>query len=583
MNPHRSAERGSDTQDLESAISVDADVDVKNSKLGKLTSNKIDDEKDGPGDSNSTSQSKDQNEIGSSSHPQMSSLQFYVAMGSITLAVLLIALNNTALGTAIPAITAEFNTVDDIGWYSSASLIANCVMVPLVGKIYRGFRIKLVFITFIIIFELGSLIAALSTSSMMLIIARAISGIGGSGIINGSSTIVAATVPIAKRSFINGIILGCFAVGQAAGPLIGGALTEGLSWRWCFYINLPLGGLVVLLFVFVVRLPVTRLSEKKTTLVERVLDLDFVGFVIFAAASVLLLVGLQWGGTKYPWNSPNVIGLMCGGLVAFGVVGFWFAYKGESALLPPRLLRSRVSIMITITSFLQSGGSVSSLFWLPIWFQAIRGVNALQSGVMLLPLVLSQLFASVVCGALVQKTGYYLPEVVGGNALVAIGAGLTATFSLATSDGEIIGYQVLMGAGRGFVLQLLVLAMQANVPREDASIASAYAMFSQLLGGAIFSALAKTIFTSSIGPALHKFAPDIDPSLLINTGATEITKVIPKSQVKGALLAYNEAINNIFYLQLAAASCAFLTGWGMGWKNLKHLKQEKEPVEKDGD
>ncbi|KAI1804259.1 MFS general substrate transporter [Daldinia bambusicola] len=576
MNSQQSAEDGSDTQDLESAI------DVENLKLGKLNSNKINDEEDGSGDGNSTPQSKDQDGIGSTSHPQMSGLQFYVAIGSVTLAVLIMALNNTALGTAIPAITAEFNTVDDVGWYSSASLIANCVMVPFVGKIYRGFRIKLVFITFIVIFELGSLISALSTSSMMLIISRAISGIGGSGIINGSSTIVAATVPIAKRSFLNGIILGCFAVGQAAGPLIGGALTEGLSWRWCFYINLPLGGVVVLLFVFVVRLPVTRLSEKKTSLLERVLDLDFVGFVIFAAASVLFLIGLQWGGTKYPWNSPNVIGLMCGGLVAFGAVGFWLVHKGESALLPPRLLRSRVSIMITLTSFLQSGGTVSSLFWLPVWFQAIRGVNALQSGVMLLPIILSQLFASVVCGALVQKTGYYIPEVVGGNALVAIGAGLTTTFSPATSDGEIIGYQILMGAGRGFVLQLLVLAMQANVPREDASIASAYAMFSQLLGGAIFSALAKTIFTSSIGTALHKFAPDIDPSLLINTGATEITKVIPPSQVAGALLAYNEAINNIFYLQLAAASCAFLTGWGMGWKNLKHLKQEKEAVGKEG-
>ncbi|KAI1479166.1 MFS general substrate transporter [Daldinia eschscholtzii] len=568
MSSQHSDKDGPDTQDLESAIKIE-------------DSNKVDNEKHALGAINSAPQSQGQDAIRSTSHPQMSSLQFYVVIGSVTLAVLIMALNNTALGTAIPAITAEFNTVDDVGWYSSASLIANCAMVPLVGKIYRSFRIKLVFITFVIIFELGSLIAALSTSSMMLIIARAISGIGGSGIINGSSTIVAATVPIAKRSFLNGIILGCFAVGQAAGPLIGGALTEGLTWRWCFYINLPLGGLVVLLFVFVVRLPVTRLSEKKNSLLDRVLDLDFIGFVIFAAASVVFLIGLQWGGTKYPWNSPSVIGLMCGGLVAFGAVGLWFVYKGESALLPPRLLRSRVSIMITITSFLQSGGSVSSLFWLPVWFQAIRGVNALQSGVMLLPIILSQLFASVVCGALVQKTGYYLPEVVGGNALVAIGTGLTSTFSLATSDGEIIGYQILMGAGRGFILQLLVLAMQANVPREDASIASAYAMFSQLLGGAIFSAVAKTIFTSSIGTALHKFAPEIDPSLLINTGATEITKVIPSSQVEGALLAYNEAINNIFYLQLAAASCAFLTGWGMGWKNLKQVKQEKEPVEKD--
>ncbi|KAI0895365.1 MFS general substrate transporter [Annulohypoxylon nitens] len=518
----------------------------------------------------------DQDDAKNTNRPLISGLPFYVLIASVTLGVLLIAFNATAVGTAIPAITNEFNTVNDVGWYSSAYLIANCVMVPFVGKLYRTFRIKVVFITFIIIFELGSLIAALSTSSMMLIIARAISGIGGSGILNGGSTIIAATVPIANRSFLNGIILGCFAVGQAVGPLIGGALTQGITWRWCFYINLPLGGIVVFLFVFVVRLPVSRLSTVQTSLLQRVLDIDFVGFLFFAAASLMLLIGLQWGGTEYPWKSATVIGLMCGGAATFGVLGFWFAYKGEAALLPPRLLRNRINTMITITSFVQSGGSINALYWLPVWFQAIQGADALRSGVMILPLILSQLVASVVCGALVQKTGYYLPEVIGGNALVAIGAGLTSTFTPTTSLGSIIGYQILMGAGRGFVLQLLVTAIQANCPKEDASIATGYAMFSQLLGGAIFSAVGKSIFTSSIPTALQKFAPGVDADMLINSGVTEISKVVPPDQLAGALLAYNQAINHVFYLQLAAAGCAFLSGWGMGWKNLKEIKQEQE-------
>ncbi|KAI1454871.1 MFS general substrate transporter [Annulohypoxylon moriforme] len=514
--------------------------------------------------------------------PLMSGRPFYVLIASVTLGVLLIAFNATAVGTATPAITNEFDTVNDVGWYSSAYLIANCEMVPFVGKLYRSFRIKAVFVAFIVIFELGSLIAALSTSSMMLIIARAISGIGGSGILNGGSTIVAATVPIANRSFLNGIILGCFAVGQAAGPLIGGALTQGITWRWCFYINLLVGGLVVFLFVFVVRLPVSRLSEVQTSLVQRVLDIDFVGFVFFAAASLMLLIGLQWGGTEYPWNSPTVIGLMCGGAATFGILGFWFAHKGEKALLPPRLLRNRINTMITITSFVQSGGSINALYWLPVWFQAIQGADALRSGVMILPLILSQLVASVICGALVQRTGYYLPEVIGGNALVAIGAGLTSTFTPTTSLGNIIGYQILMGAGRGFVLQLLVTAIQANCPREDASIATGYAMFSQLLGGAIFSAVGKSIFTSSIPAALQKFAPGIDPNVVINSGVTEISRVVPPDQLAGTLLAYNQAINHVFYLQLAAAGCAFLSGWGMGWKNLKEIKQEQEKEKEKG-
>lgn len=191
------------------------------------------------------------------------------------------------------------------------------------------------------------------------------------------------------------------------------------------------------------------------SLLEKVLDIDLVGFAGVAAASTMFLIGLQWGGTKYPWNSATVIGLICGGVATFAAVGGWLAYKGESALLPLRLLKNRINIMITITSFVQSGGTLTALYWLPVWFQAIKNTNALQSGVMILPLILSQLVASVACGAIVQKTGYYLPEVILGNALVAVGAGLTSTFSPTSSLGEIIGYQILMGAGRGFVLQLV--------------------------------------------------------------------------------------------------------------------------------
>lgn len=191
------------------------------------------------------------------------------------------------------------------------------------------------------------------------------------------------------------------------------------------------------------------------SLLEKIVDIDIVGFVAFAAASIMLLIGLQWGGTEFPWNSATIIGLICGGVAMYMVVGGWFTYKGESALLPPRMLRDRINIMISITAFLQSGGTINSLYWVPVWLQAIKGANALQSGIMILPLILSQLVASVVCGAVVQKTGYYLPEVILGNALVAIGAGLTSTFSPATSLGEIIGYQIFLGAGRGFVMQMV--------------------------------------------------------------------------------------------------------------------------------
>ncbi|KAI0000240.1 MFS general substrate transporter [Xylariaceae sp. FL0662B] len=410
------------------------------------------------------------------------------------------------------SITLEVGTVDDVGWYSSSYLIAKCVRRVYLTRTYEA------------IFELDSLISAVS---------------------------------IAKRSFLNGLILGCLAVGRAVGPLIGGALTQTLSWRWCFYVNRPIGGCAVFLFVAIVRLPVMKLSTNELSLLDRILIIDIVGFFTFGAACTMFLLDLRWNGTEYAWNSATIIGLICADIVTFGVLECWFAYRGESALMPPRLLYDRINVVITITSFMQTGATITALYWLP-------------SGVMILPMILSQLVASVLSGALVQKTGYYLPEVIIA-AFVAVRSGLMSTFSPATSGGDIIGYQIIVGACRGLVLRLLVTATQANVPQEDVSIASAYAMFSQYLGGALFSSIAKTIFASSVRTAVQKFAPDVETSLLISSGVTKIAGLVPAGWFEGVLLAYNEAIDHVFRLV-----CAFVTGWGMGWKNLKKIRQDEE-------
>ena len=169
----------------------------------------------------------------------------------------------------------------------------------------------------------------------------------------------------------------------------------------------------------------------------------------------MLLLGLQWGGDTYPWDSATIIGLLCGGIAAFGCVVGWFAYKGNKALIPPRLAKNRINLAIFLTAFVQGGGVYTSSFWLPVWFQGVKGASPLSSGVMILPMIISQFVASVVCGALVQKTGYYLPEVLAGNAMVATGAALMSTFQPDTSEAQWIGYQILIGAGRGFALQLV--------------------------------------------------------------------------------------------------------------------------------
>ncbi|KAK9236192.1 major facilitator superfamily domain-containing protein [Lipomyces kononenkoae] len=505
---------------------------------------------------------------------------FVVLIASVTMAVFLVSLSTTILGTATPTITSEFHTVDDVGWYAAAYLVSNCGMAPLTGTLYRMFHLKFVFIAFIGVFELGSLIAATAHSSNVLIVGRAISGIGGGGIITGSTTIIAASVPLSRRAFVIGVGMGCLALGQTIGPLIGGLLATYVSWRWCFYINLPLGGAVAIPFVLFIKLPVTRLTTSNLTVVQKILKIDLIGFLGFASACVMCLLGLEWGGETYPWNSATVIGLLCGGFIGFICVCGWFVYRRDSALIPPRLLKNRINCAIALTAFTQAGGTYTAQYWLPIWFQGVKGASPISSGIMILPTIISQLIASVSCGILVQKTGYYLPEVVGGNALVAVGAALMSTMKPDTSEGQWIGYQILTGAGRGFVLQLLVTAIQTNLPAEDSSLGSSLVMFAQYFGGAIFASVANTVFTSSIGPALLQYAPSIDPNLLTNSGVTDLGEVVPAAELPGALLAYNESIDHVFDVQLAASCAALLTGCFVGWRKVnKRKKNTKNDVE----
>ncbi|TPX16486.1 uncharacterized protein E0L32_003780 [Thyridium curvatum] len=539
-----------------------------------------DGEKDAPiADNEQNSKKAPKSPTDVSDHALLHGFAFYITMSCAIMAAFLIAFTATILGTATPSITSEFNTVEDVGWYAAAYLIANCGMTPFTGRLYRMFHIKHLFMGFIGVFEIGCIVSGTAKSSKVLIVGRAISGIGGAGIVTGTTTIIASTVPLNRRALMMGIGMGVLAVGQVVGPLIGGALTT-ISWRWCFYINLPIGGAVLVALALFVKLPVARLTKSDKTVLQRILSIDLVGFAIFSAACVMFLLGLEWGGDAHPWNSPTVLGLLCGGGVTFLCLAAWFSYKGDAALIPPRLSKDRINLAIAITGVLQGGGVFLSSYWLPIWFQGVKGASPIASGVMILPMVISQFVASVACGAIVQKTGYYLPEVVGGNALVTVGAALLSTMTPGTSEGQWIGYQILIGVGRAFVMQLLVTAIQTNLPPEDASLGSSYVSFAQYFGGAVFAAAAKTAFTEAVVPALQEYAPGVSPSALKGAGVTDVRHDIPADLVRGVILAYNKAITHVFYVQLATAAAALVAGCFVGWRKVNAKKGRLPPPAK---
>ncbi|RDW66377.1 hypothetical protein BP6252_10012 [Coleophoma cylindrospora] len=515
--------------------------------------------------------------------PQMqyiTGVKLILVTGSLTAMVFIMTLNASVVATAIPSITSSFHSINDIGWYGTAYVVSTCVLQPLSGKIYTLYSSKYTFLTCLCIFELGSLISGISRNSDMLIVGRAITGVGGSGLVGGAYTILGASCPLEKRPTIIGIVTGVGAVGQIIGPLIGGALTQHLSWRWCFYLNLPVGAPVFFFFLFL-QFPDSPKSPPSSwrQLPEK---LDLVGFLAFAPAILMILLAFQWGGSTYPWNSPTIIGLFIGGAALIMIFGFLEHRRGETAMIPLALLKERVVYCACLTTMLQMGALMALSYYMPTWFQLVKEDSPTTSGVSVLPSFGSQIVTSVVTGALVTRCGYYIPFAIAGSAISTIGAGLFTTFTPHTPSSRWIGYQILTGMGRGLVMQQPITALQANTPRKVLPIVSALIPLCQYFGTALFVSLGTTVFTNTLTPALQMYAPGVDPKTVISAGATGIKGLVSSEELPGVLLAANKALTDVFYLAVAASCLAFISCWGLGWKNIKEKRQEQQDVEGGG-
>ncbi|CDF44001.1 similar to MFS multidrug transporter [Botrytis cinerea T4] len=500
---------------------------------------------------------------------------------SLTLACFLMTLSSSVLATAIPRITSEFHSVEDIGWYGSAYLLSSCAMQPLSGKLYTYFSLKHTFLCFLVTFELGALICGLSKDSNMLIVGRAIQGCGGSGILNGALTILAAAAPISKRPILLGIIMSTASIGQVIGPLIGGALTQHASWRWCFYLNLPAGFLTALVIFFIhipsIHNPVrTSWSSKK-----KFLNLDPCGFILFTPTIISFLLALEWGGSSYSWSSATIIGLFCTSFVLFLLFLYWEYKLGENAMIPLDMLKKRIVYSGCLTGMLNQGGLIVISYYLPVWFQTIKGVSPTDSGVRTLPTFLATIGSSIIAGSLVSRLGYFTPWAIVGCVCSAIGSGCMSLLNVNTEAGEWIGFQILVGAGRGMVSQMPITAIQNSLPATDIAIGSSLATFSGYFGSAIFLSFASTIFTNSLANELAIYVPNIDTEAIVASGATELRDLVKGAELEAVLIAYNESLIRCFYLAAGGSSAAFLCSFGLGWGTVKK-KNEKQEGDQEG-
>lgn len=352
--------------------------------------------------------------------------------------------------------------------------------------------------------------------------------------------------------------------------------------RWCFYINLPIGACVLAFLYFVVDDTKPALGE--LTFKEKLSRVDIPGTLVFIPCIVCLLLVLQWGGATYAWSNGRIIALF----VLFGVLLIVFVgiqiWQQESATVPPRIAKNRTIIAGTFYSFCLGSSFMVTIYYLAIWFQAVKGDSAIRSGLSTLPFILGMVVGSIGSGIFVSKIGYYNPSIIAAAVLAPIGAGLMTLFKPTTAHPMWIGVQVLYGFGIGLGLQQTNIAAQTVLDKKDAPTGISVVFLGQGLGGAISVAMAQTILNSRLISGLSGIG-NISPEAVVNTGATNLRTLFDKAQLDVVLRVYNQGIVEVFYAATAFACACMIGALAMEWKSTKsqekNAKKPKEKVEEE--
>ncbi|KAI1095580.1 MFS general substrate transporter [Rostrohypoxylon terebratum] len=503
-------------------------------------------------------------------------LKLYLVILSLCQAVFLVALDQTIIAPALGAITDEYRSMKDIGWYGSSYMLTSTALQPFFGKIYRIFDIKYSFLSAVAIFEIGSLISAAAADSAIFIVGRAVAGMGTAGLFSGSIVILSYALPLRKRPFLFGMFGCMWGIASVAGPLLGGAFTDHLTWRWCFYINLPIGGLAMVVVFFFLNIARVNNPENKT-LRERVLELDLIGAVVLIPAIIMFLLALHWGGAQYAWNDKHIVGLFVGASIMTLIFVGIEHYQQDKGLLPPRFFKNRNLLCAMMFSLFFGASFFPLIYYLALYFQAIQGDTAVHAGIKLLPLLIAVVLSSVVSGALITATGYYNPFILFETALIAIGAGLITTLSPSTPSAAWFGYLVLDGLGTGVGFQAGVIVTQNSLPPSAISHAlipqaTSSVNFFQSLGGALFIAISHSVFQNGFITTLAQLAPSLDPALFTHSGASQVREVLASLRqehlLRTVLEAYMAGLRRTFCISCGAAAAAFVAALGLQWKKI---------------
>ncbi|KAK3071685.1 hypothetical protein LTR53_008185 [Teratosphaeriaceae sp. CCFEE 6253] len=462
---------------------------------------------------------------------QRSKGKIAVIMLALCLAVFLAALDVTIITTALPTISEHFHSSSGYTWIGSAFLLANSASIPSWGKVSDIFGRKPMLLVANVIFMIGSLIAALSTSIAMLIAARAIQGIGGGGLVILVNITIGDLFSMRERGAYYGMVGAVWAIASSVGPIIGGVFTQEVSWRWCFYINLPLDGLAFIILFFFLDLKTTR-----TPITDGLKAIDWVGSWGIVGATLMLLFGLQYGGVTEPWGSATVICLIVFGIVTFALFAFYEYKYAKYPVMPMGLFSKRTNMATLGVVFTHGFVFISGSYYLPLYFQAIRGASPIMSGVYLLPTALALAFTSIGTGIFIKKTGQFLPPIYLGMTLLVIGYALFTNFDAKSSWAKLILFQLIAGFGIGPLFQAPIIALQAHINPRDIGTATATLGFVRQLATSTSVVIGEVVFQNQMKKKANQLTQLLGPQLARqlgggNAGAnTGIINSLPQAQ-----------------------------------------------------